>query len=228
MSSSNLSPEEEFYKKFFTKSSKWSGTKINSDEALRWSSIEAFVLFVKGFYFAKELNQMNILDLGCGRGWLSNRLSQYGQVMGVEPMKPVVEYANTIYPELKIVSGTSFDLIDQGLKGSFDLIVSSEVIEHVEDKDKPAFVESIQTLLKPNGFCVLTTPRAEIKSEFVKYSKPKQPVEDWISEHDLKALFQKNNFETHLKKTISYRPRNRYHPFAPLLEIYQVWLFQKK
>lgn len=216
-----------FYKKLFTESSKYKPHEINKDEQRRWEHILRYLMYAKGYYNASGNNHVSILDIGCGRGWMTNLLSQHGKVKGIEPVPPVVEFANKIFPDLEILNAYSDDLVDAGEQQQYDVIASSEVIEHVPDDMKDNFVKNISILLKDKGFAIITTPRKEIEMEFRKYSTPKQPVEDWISEDDLAELFAKYNMQPIIKDRISYRPRNRYHPFAPSLEIYQTWLFQK-
>lgn len=52
------------------------------------------------------------------------------------------------------------DMTDSGLPGeSFDLVVSVEVIEHVEEDEK--FVSEVNRVLKPGGSLILTTPNGD-------------------------------------------------------------------
>ncbi len=215
-----------FYKKLFTESNKYRHKSLNSDEQRRWEVIQKYLSFVAGYFKAKQISA-EIIEIGCGRGWLTQELSHYGKVLGIEPIAPVVEYANQLYPDLNIIHGYSDDLIAKGEKEKYDLVVSSEVIEHVPNANKDTFVKNISILLKENGFVILTTPRQEIEATYRKYSTPKQPVEDWITEKDLSELFAKYGMKAVQHDRISFRPRTRYHPFAPSIEIYQTWLFQK-
>lgn len=81
---------DEFYKIFFTENKKWNKASPNYDENLRWSIIEKFLYFIEGYYAALSNNSKNnILDVGCGRGWLTNILSAHGNVIGIEPVKAV-------------------------------------------------------------------------------------------------------------------------------------------
>lgn len=215
--------QEEFYESLFTQSDEWSNPNPNSEEKLRWEIIENFIFYIKGYNAEIKIEQSKILDLGCGRGWLTNLLSKHGKIKGIEPIKPVVEYANTIFPELDIEHGTSKNLIEKGFINEFDLIVSSEVIEHIDDQLKPDFVNDIKLLLKDGGFALITTPRKDAEEEWKKYIDPNQPIEDWLTESSLEQLFVNSGFKKHLKKTFSIRPNTT----APEIEIYQVWLFQK-
>lgn len=217
-SSLNSKPqtEEEFYENLFIKNESWNKPTPNFDELKRWEVIE---------YFIKKINlqkESNILDLGCGRGWLSNLLSSHGKVLGIEPVEKVVKHAKNLFPHINFVVGKAASLINE-YSEKFDLIVSSEVIEHILDKEKVVFVKEIKLLLKSNGYLVISTPREEAQKEWLKYNNPDQPIEEWISEKELKDLFKKNGFKLIEVKRISRKPKN--HP--NLIDLYQVCLFQK-
>lgn len=98
----NSDTEDEFYKKLFIENKKWNTSAPNYDENLRWTTIEKFLFFIEGYNSANSLNNKknNILDVGCGRGWLSNLLMLYGNVIGIEPVRSVVEYGKNLFPTL--------------------------------------------------------------------------------------------------------------------------------
>lgn len=208
--------EEQYYEQLFIKNNGWNKPTPNDDESKRWAVIESFI---------KEIENdgsLKILDLGCGRGWLTNLLSQFGEILGIEPVDKVVEYAKSIFPEIHFLKGTATNLINQ-YKGTFDLIVSSEVIEHIPDSEKLQFVNEIYMLLKNGGFLIITTPRKDVEAEWNKYTGSNQPIEDWISENDLKLLFEENGFSAKKIERVSLQPKAE----APFIDIYQVWLFKK-
>lgn len=217
--------EDEFYKNFFIGNKKWNRASPNYDENLRWSVIENFLYFIEGYRTALSNNsKSNILDVGCGRGWLSNILSGHGNVIGIEPVKAVVEYGRRLFPGLDLRIGTTQNLIDEGHESYFDIIVCSEVIEHIADDKKAAFLNDLKRLLKENGFLILTTPRKDAEAEWKKYGDPEQPIENWIFEKVLAKLLSAAGFQTHLLKRLSMPPLKR----APEIEIYQLWLAQKR
>lgn len=215
--------EDEYYKELFTRNEFWSNPTPNSEERLRWEIVEKYIYYVKGYLASIAIVDFEILDLGCGRGWLTNLMATQGRIKGIEPIVSVVDHANKLFPSLNITSGTAKDLLPDE-KNKFQLVVSSEVIEHVPDAQKSNFVKDIYDLLCDNGFVIITTPRKEVQDEWIKYSTPNQPIEDWMSENMLEDLFVRNGFRKHLVERISISPNTN----APLVEIYQLWLFQKK
>ena len=132
--------EEEYYEQLFTKNLKWSSPNPNYEEELRWEIIKIFV--EKGITSLKGNEPVSILDLGCGRGWLTNLLSKYGTTTGIEPVKPVVEYAEKLFPEINFLVGNSKTILKNN-RNTFNFVVSSEVIEHVPDVEKANFIDDI-------------------------------------------------------------------------------------
>jgi len=96
----------------------------------------------------------SICDLGCGNGHISGRLAALGyHVTGVDASASGIQIARRAYPQAEFVHA----LIDRDLKpGQFDLVVSSDVIEHLY---RPSdLLEAASSLLKPRGQLLLGTP----------------------------------------------------------------------
>jgi 2-polyprenyl-3-methyl-5-hydroxy-6-metoxy-1,4-benzoquinol methylase len=215
--------EEEYYEKFFIENKEWNTAWPNYDENSRWAIIEKFLFYIEGYNSANSSNEKNnILDVGCGRGWLSNLLREYGNVIGIEPVRSVVEYGKQLFPDLDLRVGVSQDLLNK-YTSHFDIVVCSEVIEHIPDEQKFSFLNNLKTLLKTNGFLILTTPRKDAEIEWKKYGDPSQPVEDWLLEETIAKLFIQTGFQKLLLKRLSMSPVKK----APSIEIYQLWLAQK-
>lgn len=216
--------ESDFYEQMFVKNPFWNKPNPNAEEQLRWDIIEGFVKYIKDNYYKSETGKFTILDLGCGRGWLTFLLSKYGDIIGIEPVKPVIKYAKKMFPKIKFICGTTKDLIkDDKDFNKYDLIVSSEVIEHIPDGEKGNFIEDISKLLNEKGFLIITTPRKDAQEEWNSYMQPGQPIEDWISEKELETLIVQKSFLKHKMERFAIPPVVG----APEIEIYQLWLFQK-
>lgn len=205
--------ESQYYKHFFAEDPHWSRPTPNGDERARWEKIQAMVGRVR----EAQGEPLRIVEVGCGRGWLSKLLSEYGAVLGSEPVGDVINHAKGMFPEQEFFTGSAELLQFIGLKEFFDLLVCSEVIEHVPYAYKEGFVAGLAGLVRPGGYLILTTPRADIYPEWSeKYGKPPQPTEDWLTEAQLKALMEGAGCEAlELQR-------------AFLMDIYQIWLFQRK
>jgi len=96
-----------------------------------------------------------ILDLGCGNGFVTQQVANWGyEVMGVDPHPVAIEAAQKNY------KGINFELKDSSdknlKKASFDFIYALEVIEHVYDPFR--FLSDCHNLLRPGGMLLLSTP----------------------------------------------------------------------
>lgn len=212
--------EATYYKKMFVENPHWNSPNPNDEELLRWEIIEDFL---KDINSKSASEKLDILDLGCGRGWLTNLLADHGNSTGVEPIKSVSEYAKKLFPQINFIIGTSADLLKKNDFQKYDLIVTSEVIEHVPDKYKNKFIENITKLLRDQGFLIITTPRKEAQVEWNTYASPDQPIEEWMLEKEVEDLVIKRSFVRLRLERFSISPA----PKSPEIEIYQLWLFQK-
>ena len=103
-------------------------------------------------------NVRSICDLGCGNGHITGRLGPCGyQVTGVDASASGIQVARRTYSGVKFVES----LIDRDLNArieskDFDLVISSDVIEHLY---RPSdLLEAAQSLLKPGGQILIGTP----------------------------------------------------------------------
>lgn len=106
------------------------------------------------------------LDAGCGAGLLCEPLSRLGaQVTGVDaaPENVAAARAHAQGSGLEI-SYHAGELAGLDI-GTFDLVTSMEVIEHVADKR--AFLASLAAVMKPGGLMVLSTPNRTLASRLL-------------------------------------------------------------
>jgi SAM-dependent methyltransferase len=96
-----------------------------------------------------------VLDIGCGPGALISELSSRGyETYGVDRSEKARELGRELqkqYPRMQM-----FAELDEQWKGSFDLIMSFEVIEHL--KDDVGAMREWREYLKPGGRMILSTP----------------------------------------------------------------------
>lgn len=106
----------------------------------------------------RPLEGLTLLDVGCGAGVLAEPLARLGaSVTGVDPAPELIEVASAHAAEggltIDYRTGAAEELRDQGL--AFDVVVASEVVEHVVDVE--AFVGVIGALVKPGGIALFST-----------------------------------------------------------------------
>ena len=97
-----------------------------------------------------------VFDLGCGNGAVARWLTDRGyRVAGVDPSCDGIRQAKLAYPELDLREGSTHDDL-VGIFGTFPVVVSLEVIEHVyAPRD---YLRSVWDLLEPGGRVFLSTP----------------------------------------------------------------------
>jgi 2-polyprenyl-3-methyl-5-hydroxy-6-metoxy-1,4-benzoquinol methylase len=105
-----------------------------------------------------------VLDVGCGTGYGAALLADTGaaSVTGIDNSEEAIGYARRKFR----MDGLSFRPMDaQRLEfpgGAFDLVVSSENLEHVDDAR--ASVSEIRRVLRSGGIFLLGTPNKEMFS----------------------------------------------------------------
>jgi SAM-dependent methyltransferase len=210
--------EEQYYTYLFTRNKHYSSPQPNEEESERWEHIE--VLVREALVLRGNTSFSKIIDFGCGRGWLAKELSAYGAVTGIEPIGKVVEYGRKIYPGLDLLQGDVNDLE----AFNADLIVCSEVIEHIGKGHQASLFESFFHSLKAGGYLILTTPRAEAYHEWSEHIDLDQPTEEWLTEEEVKTAGEHAGFTVIKKNVYGRAPKHG----APKVDIYQQWLFRKQ
>jgi len=136
-----------------------------------------------------------ILDGGCGYGIVSMTLAERGfenltlvdldesRISKIKKYSTEYKKINSIKPEVQ--SLTSLPYKD----GSFDVVVSSEVIEHIKD-DKKAFSE-LSRVLKKGGKLIITTPEYS-KSNSLDYKQYGHEKPGYTLE-EFKEMAKENN-----------------------------------
>lgn len=129
---------------------------------------------------------LRLLDLGCGSGWLADRLTPWGAVTGVDLADEVVADAARRYPRVRFVSADFTAALPLGDE-RFDVVVCSEVIEHVEDQ--PGLVALMAARLHAGGVAIVTCPNRRGAAAW--WSQPglrPQPREAWLTPAELRGL----------------------------------------
>ena len=99
-----------------------------------------------------------VLDAACGEGYGSALLAQIAQdVVGVDLSEEAIAHARSRYstPNLRFErsDATALDAFDAA---QFDLIVSFETLEHVQQQER--MLDGFARLLAPDGLLLISTP----------------------------------------------------------------------
>lgn len=97
-----------------------------------------------------------MLDLGCGDGRWTLEVARHvraSDIHGVEKREAAAAEARERGVDV-LTADLSEPLVAYG-DGSFDVVHSNQVIEHVRDTDR--FMQEIRRLLRPNGYALVST-----------------------------------------------------------------------
>lgn len=100
--------------------------------------------------------EKRVFELGCGNGAFARHLKHRGyQVEGVDPSEQGIEQARKADPSLPLEVGNAYEPLSMRY-GTFPLLVSLEVVEHVYYPKK--YARCVADLLEPGGMAVISTP----------------------------------------------------------------------
>ncbi|NBV22683.1 MAG: class I SAM-dependent methyltransferase [Proteobacteria bacterium] len=105
-----------------------------------------------------QLAGKRVLDVGCGNGFTCGEFARAGcQVTGIDPSATGIAEARKAYPGVRFEQMFATDALLADLREpAFDLIVSTEVVEHLYDPR--SYVQACFKGLKPGGRFICTTP----------------------------------------------------------------------
>lgn len=141
--------------------------------------------------------ELEILDLGCGRGWLAGDLGDLGRVTGVDFSPKALEIARARFGDRTKFLLADSDSPTWGLPTDlkFDVVVCTEVIEHTPDPE--GFVRQVRKLLSPGGWLLLTTPNGNVWADYLRdrrFLHTLQPIENWLTPARLSQLLRAAGF----------------------------------
>ena len=112
----------------------------------------------------KPLENIKVLDIGCGGGLLSEPISRLGaQVLGIDASNKNINVAK-LHAKKNNLKIKYLCASPENLKtnSEFDVILNMEIIEHVENVEY--FLKSCSRLLKKNGIMFVATLNKTLKS----------------------------------------------------------------
>lgn len=144
---------------------------------------------VEKWLVALGRKDLDLIDIGCGAGWLCERLAGYGNVTGIDLADEVVARAKKRLPSVHFVAGDFFAL--QFDAAGFDVAVSLEVLSHVVDQ--AAFLGRIAGLLRPGGMLMLATQNRPILERWTAIGPPAPgQIRRWVDAPSLRHLLDPN------------------------------------
>lgn len=156
----------------------------------------------------------NILELGCGTGFLTSQINsriKFKNYYAVDMVNNCSKYITKINPEIKFFCD---DIEKLEFETKFDLIISNAALQWLEDFE--SYIKNLSRLLKPEGRIIFSTFGANHFTELSKVTDlslkyyPTESLRAVFSDYKIEYLFEENRilfFKTpkqileHLKKT---------------------------
>ena len=131
----------------------------NHESAVRrmWAYTDNFIAekhLINILSSIKQDDDVSIIDVGCGSGYLLSRISLLfpkARLFGIDSNAVSIEIASRRVPNGKFQVGTFDDA-----QGSYDVVICSEVFEHVIDTK--ALLRKLSTLANDKGILSFSTP----------------------------------------------------------------------
>lgn len=145
------------------KNKKISTDSIKSIQASEFQWIAADETYAHS-YIAPEiikiinsLGASSVLDIGCGNGVLTNRISSsVAKIVGVDGSESGISIASRAFPGISFRLAPMDSPLPKELMGDFNVVLAAEVIEHLFFPRQ--LFDRAKEALMPGGYLVLTTP----------------------------------------------------------------------
>ena len=164
----------------------------------------------------RPLDKINILDIGCGGGLLSEPMTRLGaNVTGIDASKQNIEAASIHAKNNNLNINYIHTTVEElDIKGSFDIILNMEVVEHVNNQK--VFIKRSCELLNKNGLIFVATLNKTLFSLiFAKYTAEyilnflPRGTHDWnkfLTPEEVYSFLIQNNCEVIESVGINFNP----------------------
>lgn len=109
-----------------------------------------------------ENREIHGIDLGCGHGVLLHFAQEagYRQLRGVDTSAQQVEAARRL-GVANVAQGDLWDTLEGIASASQDLVLSLDLIEHLEKRKLTSMVDGVHRILREGGSWIISTPNGE-------------------------------------------------------------------
>lgn len=132
----------------------------------RRNDINNYLNHCKFYKFASQfVRNKKVADVGCGSGYGCAILKQSGAslVSGTDISKQAINFAKKRYNEFADFTIQGITDLKQYPSSSFDIVVSSEVLEHIKEyRMEQKAIQELRRITKKNGLIIIGTPNSEM------------------------------------------------------------------
>ena len=177
---------------------------------------------IENFKFNKSeklpLKGINLLDIGCGGGLLSEPMCRLGAtVTGIDASEKNIEIAKIHAKKNNLNINYVCTSPEKIQKKKFDVILNMEIVEHVENVD--LFLESSSNLLKKDGLMFVATINKTLKS-YLFAIVGAEYILRWlpIGTHEWEKFIKPNDLENIISKFNMTKIKTDGVKFNPILD----------
>jgi ubiquinone/menaquinone biosynthesis C-methylase UbiE len=131
--------------------------------------------------------KLSVIDAGCGLGFTVLEISKsmkFSEITGVDFSRVAIEGAKRKFPEFK---WQQVDLLSETANLNADILVCTEVIEHVENYR--ILLNNLVNILQPGGLLLLTTQSGKVHETEVQVGHVRHfKIDEMIYELEQKGL----------------------------------------
>jgi SAM-dependent methyltransferase len=139
-----------------------------SSPSISWFNYQRKKVILRYFKKLEKGRKLNILDVGVGKGKILFEIQKKSvkahNYYGIDVDELILDYPRSFTKRnsLKNFHFLNLDISKKGwskkINKKFDLIILSEVIEHLFPEDQQIVLKEIEKILSPNGLFIITCP----------------------------------------------------------------------
>ena len=127
----------------------------------------------------------SILEVGCGTGWLTERLVHFGPTTAIDLSPRAIAIARSRGLNADFLAGDFYT--QEFSTGKFNVVICMETISHVPDQ--PRFIEKLATVTRPGGYLIITSQNKFVYERRSDIGPPKPGnIRKWLTGNQLRKL----------------------------------------